>query len=295
MTDCFTRFARVRKISPAFRRVADRICNASMERESRLEPTNADCRAVWQRIARWWDSAIGEGNEFQQQLIMPATDRLLGLEAGQVVLDIACGNGNYARRMGRLGATVVACDGAPEFIACARERHTQADGNVTYAVVDATNDSALLLLGEGRFDAAVCSMAMMDLPTLAPLLSAARRLLKPGGRFVFSVSHPCFTPFGSKLTAELVQDGGKLSQQFGVHVSEYLEPVADFSVGIINQPEPHVLFHRPLHNLLGDCFAAGFVVDALEEPAFAPGSAAKSAFAWAKRPQIPPALVVRLR
>ena len=72
-------------------------------------------------------------------------------------------------------------------------------------------------------------------------------------------------------------------------------PAAGLSCGIINQPEPHYLFHRPMHVLLGSCFAAGFVVDGMEEPAFPPGMNAKSAFSWAKRPQIPPAMVVRVR
>jgi hypothetical protein len=55
------------------------------------------------------------------------------------------------------------------------------------------------------------------------------------------------------------------------------------------------LFHRPLGGLLGECFGAGFVVDGMEEPAFPPAMSAKNAFSWAKRPGIPPAIVVRLR
>jgi SAM-dependent methyltransferase len=162
-------------------------------------------------------------------------------------------------------------------------------------VLDATDESALLSLGENRFDAAVCSMALMDLPTLSPLLRALRRLLKPGGRFVFSVPHPCFSSAQSRMTAELVQENGKLAQVYGVHVFDYLRPTAELSSGIINQPEPHYLFHRPIGMLLTECFAAGFVVDGMEEPAFPPGTNAKSAFSWAKRPQIPPAMVVRVR
>ena len=57
-------------------------------------------------------------------------------------------------------------------------------------------------------------------------------------------------------------------------------------------PEPHPMFHRPLSGLLRACFAAGFVVDAFEEPAFAFDKSA-NAFSHAKRPEIPPALVVR--
>jgi 2-polyprenyl-3-methyl-5-hydroxy-6-metoxy-1,4-benzoquinol methylase len=270
----------------------------SMPEQSR-DPSHGssepEARSVWERIALWWDSAIGEGNEFQRELIMPATDRLLAARPGDAVLDAACGNGNYSRRLARAGARVVAFDGSPTFIERARSRAKPEDGDIEYLVLDATDESALLSLGESRFDAAVCSMAMMDLPAISPLLCAVRRLLKPGGRFVFSIPHPCFNSSRSRMTAELVEDRGKFSQIHGVHVIEYLRPTAELSSGIINQPEPHYLFHRPMSLLLAECVAAGFVLDGMEEPAFAPGTSAKSAFSWAKRPQIPPAMVVRLR
>jgi SAM-dependent methyltransferase len=259
-----------------------------------LIPSARDIRDTWERIAGWWDAAIGEGNDFQRELIMPATDRLLGLRPGDVVLDIACGNGNYARRMGRAGAKVLAFDGAETFIRQAASRTTSADGDIEYRALDATDENALCSLGAARFDAAVCSMALMDLPTITPLLLALRRLLKPGGRFVFSLPHPCFSSSQSRMTAELSQADGQPSQVYGVQVTDYLRPTAALSSGIINQPEPHYLFHRPISLLLGDCFKAGFVMDGMEEPAFSPDKNARSAFSWAKRPQIPPAMVVRL-
>ncbi|HET6252338.1 MAG TPA: class I SAM-dependent methyltransferase [Tepidisphaeraceae bacterium] len=265
------------------------------DREPRPDFSADAARQTWERIAGWWDAVIGEGNEFQRELIMPATDRLLAIQTGDAVLDIACGNGNYSRRLGRAGAKVVAFDGAATFIDRAKTRTQIADGEVQYLLLDATDKSALDALGLHRFDAAVCSMAMMDLPVITPLLRSLRRLLKPGGRFVFSVPHPCFNSAKLRMTAEMVEVDGKLKQIFGVHITEYLRPTAELSTGIINQPEPHPLFHRPLHLLLGECFAAGFVMDGLEEPAFAPDTPAKNAFSWAKRPQISPAMVVRLR
>jgi len=257
-------------------------------------PSAQETSAIWDRIAGWWDESIAEGNEFQRELIMPATDRLLALKPGEFVLDIACGNGNYSRRLGRAGAKVVAFDGSATFVERATRR-TTADGDIEFRLIDATDESSLRSLGEAQFDAAVCSMALMDLPTLAPLLRSLPLLLKPAGRFVFSVPHPCFNSSQLRMTAELVEEQGKLSQIYGVHVSDYLRPTTQLSSGIINQPEPHYLFHRPIGVLFAECFAAGFVVDALEEPAFAPGINAKNPFSWAKRPGIPPAMVVRVR
>jgi hypothetical protein len=135
----------------------------------------------------------------------------------------------------------------------------------------------------------------MDMPTIDPLLRAVRELLTPTtGRFVFSLSHPCFNSNRVRMTAELINEGGDVRQEYGVRVTEYIEPSADLSSGILNQPEPHYMFHRPLGDVFTSCFRAGFVVTGFEEPSFPKDAGAKNAFAWAKRPAIPPAVVVRV-
>ncbi len=83
-----------------------------------------DTRRIWDTNAHWWDNRIGDGNEFQTELIEPASERLLEIVAGDTILDIACGAGRFARRMAALGAQVVAFDSSEQFIARARERTT---------------------------------------------------------------------------------------------------------------------------------------------------------------------------
>jgi 2-polyprenyl-3-methyl-5-hydroxy-6-metoxy-1,4-benzoquinol methylase len=258
-----------------------------------------DPRAIWTRLAPWWDAALGEGNDFQLQLIMPATDRLLAPRPGDRVLDVACGNGNYARRLARAGARVTAFDIAPGFVDAARRRTTPADGDVTYHTADATDEASMLSLAAPHtFDAAVCSMALMDLPTLDPLLHALGTLLKPAGRFVFSIPHPCFNTAHTRMTADLQADpAGRLQQTYGVTVTRYITPTTDLSAGLLNQPEPHYLYHRPLSFLLSTFTTHGFTLDALDEPTFpTKGSpAGKNAFSWKSRPELPPALLARVR
>src|SRR5512136_1220237 len=97
---------------------------------------NATTRAAWNANAAYWDERMGDdGNDFVNTLIWPPTERLLDLRAGERVLDIACGNGLYARRLAALGAQVVAFDFAAEFIALARQR-TPEDARVSYQVLD---------------------------------------------------------------------------------------------------------------------------------------------------------------
>ena len=157
-----------------------------------LKWANRETRQVWNRNADFWDERMGEGNDFVEMLIWPATERLLQLQPGERVLDIACGNGLTSRRLAAQGARIVAFDFAEEMIRHAQERTLENSQPIEYLVLDATDEEALLGLGAGRFDAALCNMALFDIAEIRPLLRALSELLRPGGRFVFSVIHPCF-------------------------------------------------------------------------------------------------------
>lgn len=262
------------------------------------EELNREVREIWNGNAGFWDARMGEGNDFHKILIEPTQQRLLGLRPGEEVLDIACGNGQFTRHMARLGARVTAFDFAEQFIALAKARTAampELAGRIDYQVLDATDRPALLTLGERRFDAAVCTMAFMDMARLEPLLEALTRLLKPQGRFVFSVLHPCFNGWGSRLVTEREETtDGELRTEYAVKITRYSQPTVTKGLGMLGQPAPHYYFNRPLSLLLNTCFQAGLVLDALEEPVF--GAAAAPESAWAMTYQaIPAALVARLR
>ena len=223
---------------------------------------------------------------------MPATDRLLGPCQGQSVLDVACGNGNYARRLARAGAAVTAIDFSGRSCNAARERTTGLA--IDYRLCDATDEAALLTLGRHRFDAVVCSMAMMDMPTIDPLLRRPRAAQAHHRAVRLLAVAPLLQLESSAHDGGADQRGWRRRQEYGVRVTEYIKPSADLSSGILNQPEPHYMFHRPLSDVFASCFRAGFVVTGFEEPSFSKDAGEKNAFAWAKRPAIPPAVVVRV-
>jgi 2-polyprenyl-3-methyl-5-hydroxy-6-metoxy-1,4-benzoquinol methylase len=250
---------------------------------------------LWNEIAPFWDDRMGEGNAFQRRLIGPATEKLLEVQPGQSVLDIACGNGVFTRRLAALGASVVAFDFSEAFIQRARARTHLHTERIEYRVLDATDADQLRTLGHGRFDAAVANMAFMDMAALEPLLNALPALLAPGARFVFSVLHPCFNSVGSAKLAEEEDRAGELVKRLGVKVTGYITPVARHGIGILGQPIPQLYFHRPLSTLLGACFDAGFVLDRLEEPVFAGDGQADNPFSWLNYTEIPPVLIARLR
>jgi SAM-dependent methyltransferase len=237
---------------------------------------------------------MGEGNDWHRSLIAPAVEKLLGVQPGERVLELACGNGQFARRLASMGARVVACDSSVAFLDCARLRTSEHSERIEYRLVDLTGDEHLAALGIDEFDAAVCNMALMDIACITPLLRAVRRTLKAGGRFVFSVPHPCFNTNGTTLLVERDDYQGDGSATFSVRVTQYRGLAPQKGIGVVGQPQPHYYFHRPLHTLLGACFAAGMTLDGLEEPAFT-SSSPNIAPRWDNCEEIPPVLAARLR
>lgn len=264
---------------------------AGADRRGLVEET----RTIWDAKAAFWDAGMGEGNAFQRELVGPATERLLGPVAGELVLDLACGNGVFARRLVDLGARIVATDFSPRFLELAQARSAGQADRIDYRLVDATDEGALLALGEGTFEAVVCSMALMDMPTIEPLMQAVTRLLTPDGRFVFSVQHPAFNSNGCRLGIEEEEKDGTWVATRYVRTTDYLRLPPGKGPGMPGEPEPHWYFHRPLGELFGTCFAAGLVLDGLEEPSFASVSDRGGPVSWLNYTEIPPVLVARLR
>lgn len=249
-------------------------------------------RSSWELKAKWWDDRIGDGNAFQRELVEPATLRLATPGPGQLILDIACGAGRMARLMAAGGAQVLGIEFWATFLERAWAR-TAAEAPIEFRLLDATDQGQLLSLGAGRFHGAVATMALMDMARIEPLFEALAALLKPGGRFVFSILHPCFIGPGSGMFAEERTEEGRTRRVAGVKVTRYRTAEAYRGEGMAGQPEPQIYFHRPLALILQEAFRNGFSLDGLEEPGFAPGP--DLAFQWQGLPELAPVLVARLR
>jgi SAM-dependent methyltransferase len=254
-------------------------------------PNNEDVRTAWDANAAFWDENMEAGRTWQRTLVAPAVGRLLDLEPAERVLEIACGNGEYARRMAELGVHVVATDFSEPMLERARAR----GGDIEYRRMDATDPESLAAIAAaGPFDAVVCNMALMDMQTLDPLAEAVPSLLAPAGRFVLSVIHPAFCGGDSVRAIEQIEHDDHVERRYSVKVSHYITPRAARGIAVEGQPEPQWYFDRPISLLLAPFFRAGLVVDGIEEAVMPPGAVREGSMDALFR-EIPGIFVARLR
>ena len=129
----------------------------------------------WQGIPRQYHQAFGE---LTIQSIEPLLDAA-GVKAGTRVIDIASGPGYVAAAAARRGATVIGVDFSAAMVAEARGRNPEIEFR--------EGDAEHLPLGDILFDAAVMNFGILHLARPDQALAEACRVLRPGGRFSFTV------------------------------------------------------------------------------------------------------------
>lgn len=217
----------------------------------------------WSELAEWYDAKQGDdGDPWHHDLIDPPLIALVGEVRGLRLLDLACGNGYLARRFARQGASVAAVDASAPIVALAQARERSDPLGISYAAGDA---AAIPSLADGTIDVVYSNMALMDMPDAVGPIREVARLLKPGGRFVASLCHPCFdVPDASSWLWERKDFRTTVSRRVG----NYRRPFASSSLWIVpDRPEFRTMsYHRPLSWYVRELWAAGLAVTAMEEP-----------------------------
>lgn len=266
-----------------------------------LDDLNKETREAWEANAEVWDRRMGdEGNDFFNLLCWPALasflDASTSLSADSHILDIACGNGLTTRRLAELGAQVTAFDFSSNLIEKAKIRLADHASRVTFHIIDATDESQLLSLGEHKYDSTLSNMALFDMANIEPLFQTLPKLLKPNGTFVFSIMHPAFNNSSAVHVAEEMDDNGKIKTVYSIKVSRYMTPTNQRGLALRNQPKPQVYFERPLQYYLNLGFKNGFILDGFEERAFPPEASQFFTLGWGgKFSELPAVVVARMR
>ena len=146
-------------------------------------------RGVFDRVARRYDLMNDLMSGGVHRLWKDATAARLNPQPGETIIDCAGGTGDMARRFARMArsaqlrrggddARIMVVDYNAEMIAAGREKGS--DPEMTWAV----GDAQALPLPDAMADAYVIAFGIRNVTDLAAALREARRVLKPGGRFL---------------------------------------------------------------------------------------------------------------
>lgn len=217
---------------------------------------------AWQALAGWYDAKQGEdGDLWHRTLIDPTFLRVVGEVRGLRVLDLGCGNGYLARRFARAGARVVAVDASAAMIDRARARAGSGDLQVEYRIADAAH---LSRLQDGGFDLVASNMALMDIEDAEGALHEAGRVLRERGRFVASLSHPCFD---QGPTSTWLEERAARTTRAWRKIERYRHPFADEIPWTVDgRTITTTGYHRPLAWYARVLRESGLLIRGLEEP-----------------------------
>jgi ubiquinone/menaquinone biosynthesis C-methylase UbiE len=147
--------------------------------------TRADYE-LWQQMAARWDRRRSLLQESTREISEWLVDRL-DPSPGQTILELAAGTGETgflaAARLGDAGR-LISSDRSPNMVEAARRAGNELGlANVDYRVLDAER----LELGDASVDGVLSRFGYVLKGDPPPALREIRRVLRPGGRFAFSV------------------------------------------------------------------------------------------------------------
>ena len=177
------------------------------EMSAQYEAARQQSRATWNDVAPGWYA--------QRELLWKASRpisewmvRRLDPQPGDTVLELAAGLGDTALMAARLvgeSGYVIITDFAPEMVAAARQRAQELGvKNAEFRLLDAEQ----MDLETDSVDGVLCRWAYMLMTDPATAFAETRRVLRSGGRLVFSVwASPERNPALSLVGRVLVSQG----------------------------------------------------------------------------------------
>jgi ubiquinone/menaquinone biosynthesis C-methylase UbiE len=241
--------------------------------------------------AEKWAKHMRSGeNLMHEYLEKPAMYDLLGDLSGQSILCVGCGSGEECEELLKKGAAqVVGIDISQGLI----EEAKKAFPNIEFHVMDMEQ----LEFPDDSFDLVYSSLVMHYIPSWEKVLAESRRVLKSGGRLLFSTHHP--TMWGaqiyrdddvkSKLLGSETSQKNNLVKIYGDYFTErWIDDVwfGDFQVRF---------YHRPLESLLRDILSSDFRLVGMYEPQAITELMAVDKMSYEKHQRVPTFVIFDLR
>ena len=217
-------------------------------------------KTSWGKVAGWYSDLLekDEGT-YQKDLILPNLFRLMEIKRGEVVLDLACGQGFFSREFLKAGAKVIGVDVSKELIGMAEKISKEQKLKIDYKISPADN---LSFIKEKSIDKIVIVLAIQNIENVAGVFKECQRVLKSSGKLFLVLNHPAFR-IPKQSSWEWDQ---KTNDQYR-RIDQYLsESKIEIQMHPGDRPrEKTISFHRPLQYYFKLLGKNGFAVDRLEE------------------------------
>ena len=149
--------------------------------------TDKEVAEHWNQNAEAWTTLTRAGSDVCRDAYnTPTFLRMLPQVQGLDGLDIGCGEGHNTRLVAGLGAKMKAIDLSRNLIQAAIEQENKVALGIKYSI----NSARSVPYDDACFDFVMSTMCFMDFPDQEQAMAEVVRVLKPGGFFQFSITHP---------------------------------------------------------------------------------------------------------
>lgn len=217
-------------------------------------PEAASSQEAWDANAEFWLRIIREHRDrYRTELTDAAVMDAIGDVTDQDVLDVGCGEGYMARELAGRGAHQV------NGIDSSRELVKAAEAAITPGTSFSEASAGDLPFAAESFDVVLANHVLNDLPDVVGPIGQFARVLRPGGRFVALMLHPCFYENDAERTpGSQMLSAGEYFTRRGVE-----QP---FEVDGLTSPVASTSWVRPLEAYTEALTGSGLVITRLTEP-----------------------------
>jgi 2-polyprenyl-3-methyl-5-hydroxy-6-metoxy-1,4-benzoquinol methylase len=206
--------------------------------------------------ASFWVQIIREHRDkYRNELTDPAMLQAIGDPRGLDVLDAGCAEGYLSRILAGQGAVVRGIDSSQKLIEAANQANEEGKLPASFDVGSVDD----LPYRNDTFDLVVANHLINDLHDPGPAISEFARVLRPGGRLIILMLHPCFY---NKHTERHEADNSAIAASY-FDVRSLEQP---FKVDGLTSPATNTAWFRPLEYYTEQLHKTGFSITSLTEP-----------------------------